>query len=212
MIIIRNFICIGKIGSRSYLYSLLCQTPVNLFLGIFMDPAAHSNRLLLQKLCQNHFCLFFTVSFQPAIDQIFRHGVLNRKKSHQILLSGWKLQIFIFPGYGPQNSVHKRLQIIKALSLSQLHRFIAHCTVRYTVHEFNLIHPAAQDFSDCRLHFIHSHLGIRINDIINQNSVFQSSLTYPGNKCPFLPGKELILGKGIANGNMAVSSLFFNFK
>ena len=118
----------------------------------------------------------------------------------------------MLPGNGAQNTVDKRFQVIKAFSLCQFHRFIADGTVRDTVHKFNLIYRTAQNLSDHRLHLIYSYFGIGINDIVDQNPVFQCSFAHTGNECSLLSWKELIFGKRIADCNMAVLSFFFNFQ
>ena len=55
-------------------------------------------------------------------------------------------------------------------------------------------------------------LFISFNHIININPVFQGSLAYSRYKTAFLLGKELIFGKSIADGNVAVLAFFLNLQ
>ena len=190
--------------------ALTFQTFYNLFLGIQISPASDGKRMFRKKICQYLLCCFFSIGFQPPGYQHLWHGILYRKIFQQIIFFLRKPDLIHFPGYGTKNTVYKRLQIIKAFSLRQLHSLIAHCTVRNTVHKFQLIYRTSQDLTDLRFHLVYRNLGKRIDDIINIDPVFQGSLTYSCNKTTFLFRKELIFGKRIPDRNIAVLTLLLD--
>lgn len=72
--------------------------------------------------------------------QILRHGILHGKIFQKIFFLLREADLVHFPCNGAKHTVYKRLQVIKALALCQLHSFIAHCAVRHAVHIFQLVY------------------------------------------------------------------------
>ena len=133
-------ICIRKIRGRRYLYALIFQALHNFFFGIQIGAAADGKRPLGKKISQDLFCSFLSICIQPSCYQILRHGILHGKIFQKIFFLLREADLVHFPCNGAKHTVYKRLQVIKALALCQLHSFIAHCAVRHAVHIFQLVY------------------------------------------------------------------------